>query len=363
MKKLTCAICLFGILLFTSPFITGNFVFADTLSDKQKQIDELEKKVAELQKQATTLSDQVAYYDSQIKLNLLKISQTEELITSISAKIDILESKLLNRASLLEKQIVLIYKQGSIDPLRLLLSASDFSQFISRLKYTQIIQATNRRLLHDTQVIQSNYAQQKALIEQSRVKLQSQKAILSAVKIEKENLLHQTKNSEAVYKQQLEQAQMELAAIQNALVSAVREGPVKKGDPIALMGNSGYPYCSTGKHLHFEVRVNDSWQNAETYLKNITDKNGVKIGSGSWDWPVTGNIQITQRYGKTPYSYRYLYSGGIHTGIDLVSDVEVIRAVADGTLYSSVQKCGSADLKIKYIDHGNGLKTFYLHVQ
>jgi peptidoglycan hydrolase CwlO-like protein len=333
------------------------------MADKQKQIDELEKKVADLQKQATTLSGQIAYYDNQIVLNQLKITQTEDLISSISAKIDILEGKLLSRASLLEQQIVLTYKQGSIDPLRLMLSSADFSQFVSRIKYTQIVQATNRQLLHDTQVIQSNYAQQKQLIEQSRAKLRSQKTSLAALKVEKENLLTQTKNSEAVYQQQLEQAQLELAAIQRALATAVREGPIAKGAPIALMGNSGYPYCSTGKHLHFEVRVNDTWVNAETYLKNLTDINGVNLGSGNWDWPVSGRIQITQRYGKTPYSYRYIYSGGIHTGIDMVSDNDVIRAVADGTLYSSIQKCGSADLHIKYIDHGNGLKTLYLHVQ
>lgn len=183
------------------------------------------------------------------------------------------------------------------------------------------------------------------------------------IRADKDNLLKQTKNSESIYQQQLAQAQLELAAIQNAIATAVREGPVKKGDPIALVGNTGYPHCSTGKHLHFEVRVNDAWVNAESYLKNITDKWGLKIGSGSWDWPISGDIQITQRYGKTPYSYRYVYSGGIHTGIDMISDGDVIRAVGDGTLYSSIQSCGDSPLKIKYIDHGNGLVTFYLHIQ
>jgi len=362
MRKILLFTLLLSLLFFTLLF-TGKSILADNIDDKQKQIDELEKKVIDLKNQAYSLSGQIVYYDNQIALNQLKIAQTEELISTISAKIEILEGKLLQRATLLEKQIVLTYKQGALDPLRLILSSNDISQFVSRIKYSQIVQATNRQLLHDTQVIQSNYAIQKQLIEQSRIKLKNQRTTLASLKTEKENLLTQTRSSEAVYQQQLEQARLELAAIQNALASAIKEGPVKKGDPIALMGNTGYPNCSTGKHLHFEVRVNDTWVNAENYLKNLNDINGVNLGSGNWDWPISGHVQITQRYGKTPYSYRYLYSGGIHTGIDMVSDNDVIRAVADGTLYSSVQKCGSADLHIKYIDHGNGLKTLYLHVQ
>jgi len=358
MKKIfTFILGLFLVFIFVSP------VFATPQEDKQREIEELEKKVSQLKDQAQTLSGQIAYYDSQIRLNQLKITQTEDLIATISGKIDALERKLEQRVDLLEKQIVVTYKDNFTDPLQMVFSSGNFSRLLSRLKYTQIIQSTSRRLLHDTQLVQSNYSQQKNLIEASKKKLQVQRVSLANLRSEKDNLLKQTKNNEAVYQAQLEEARLELAAIENALAASVREGPVKKGDAIALVGNSGYPNCSTGKHLHFEVRLNDSWVNAETYLKPITDKWGLKIGSGGWDWPVGGEIQITQRYGKTPYSYRYVYSGGIHTGIDLVSSSDVIKAPADGTLYSYVGKCGSSTLNIKYIDHGNGLKTWYLHVQ
>lgn len=342
---------------------SSSVVTADQLSDKQTQIEELEKKVTTLRAQAKTLSSQIAYYDSQIALTTLKISQSEILITTISGKIDLLESRLQERSLLLKRQIVQTYKQGQLDSFQLFVSSSSFSDLLSRFKYLQIIQAHNRRFLHDTQVVQSNYSSQKQLLEDSRARLQAQKLSLANLRLERDNLLKQTKNSESVYQRQLEQAQLELLAIQAALSSANREGPVKAGDTIALMGNSGFPDCSTGTHLHFEVRQGDQWVNAESYLKPTTDKWGLNLGSGSWDWPLRGSIEITQRYGHTPYSYRYLYSGGIHTGIDIVSSDPVIRAPADGTLYSSVQKCGNSALKIKYIDHGSGLKTLYLHVQ
>lgn len=343
--------------------VTLSPVHADVITEKQTEIQELEKKVVNLQSQAKTLTEQISAYDSQIKLALLKIAQSEEQIASVSARINQLEEKLREKSTLLEKQIIQTYKSGASDPMQLLFGSTSVSELISQVKYLQIVQAQNRKYLHDTQLVQTSYAKQKELIEDARKRLQNQKASLDIYRKERDNVLKQTKNNEALYQRQLEQARLELETIQKAMASAVKEGPVKAGDIIGLMGNSGYPYCSTGSHLHFEVRKNDTWVNAETYLKNQTDKWGLNIGSGNWSWPMQGALEITQRYGRTEYSYRYKYSGGIHTGIDMVSSDTTVRAVADGILYSSSEKCASATINLKYIDHGNGIKTLYLHLQ
>jgi len=348
-------------LVSTLGFSVGR-VLADNYDDKLRQIQDLENKVKELQGQAQTLTNQIASYDNQIELNTLKIEQTQDQITTLTSKINLLETSLQKRSALLEKQIRQTYKRGPIEPWQILLGSGNVSQAIGGFKYLQIVQTANRKFLHETQVVQTTYSSQKQLVEDTKKRLEEQKQTLANLRQERDNLLKQTQNNEANYQRQLEQARLELEAIERALLSGKNEGPVKAGDPIALVGNSGYPSCSTGKHLHFEVRRNDSWVNAEELVKNITDKNGLNVGSGSWSWPLNGAIEVTQRYGKTPYSYRYAYSGGIHTGIDMVSDDDVIHAPADGTLYSSNQKCGSSDLHIKYIDHGNGLKTLYLHV-
>lgn len=369
MKKLAIFLTFTLLLFHSSTLIAADddlFIpvpFGGEFEDKQKQIEELQRKVDELRNQAKTLAGQIASYDSQIELTALKISQTEIQIRDLSSKIDILENRLQERSSLLERQILSTYKEGGVDPLHVMLSAINVSEMISKFKYLQIVQNNNRRFLHDTQVVQTNYASQKDLVAESQAKLQTQKTTLTSLRAQRDNLLTQTKNSESEYQRQLERARLELEAIQKALINAKKEGPIKKGDAFALVGNSGYPSCSTGKHLHFEVRQGDSWVNAESYVKAGPSYEGTTIGSGSWDWPLRGSIRITQRYGKTPYSYVYKYSGEIHTGIDMTSSEDMIYAPADGTLYSYTTKCGSSDLNIKYIDHGSNLKTFYLHVQ
>jgi hypothetical protein len=55
------------------------------------------------------------------------------------------------------------------------------------------------------------------------------------------------------------------------------------------------------------------------------------------------------------YAFRSIGRGGTSA---------VIRAPSDGVLFSSSQNCGSSSIiKIKYIDHGDGVMSFYLHVQ
>ncbi len=225
----------------------------------------------------------------------------------------------------------------------------------------QLAQDNDRRIALRTQQIKINFSEQKNLREDKKVKLeelekqlQAQKTELNSQISQKGSILEQTKNDEKKYQQLLSQAMSEYEAINRAMETGQRVGEVKRDDPIGLFGNTGYPYCSTGPHLHFEVRENGQWVDPGKY-----------IGSGGpWSHPLSEPVRMTQGYGITPYSWIYTYSGGVHTGYDMVSDSsEVIRAPADGTLYASSQGCGGATIKIKYIDHGGGIVSFYLHVQ
>ena len=121
-----------------------------------------------MQSQSKTLSEQIATYDWQIQLAQLKISQSEDQIASVSARINTLEEKLRDRSKLLEKQIVQAYKQRASDYLAILFGPDKVSQLIAKFKYDQIVQTQNRKFLYETQMVQTSYAEQKTLIEQAK---------------------------------------------------------------------------------------------------------------------------------------------------------------------------------------------------
>jgi len=363
-KKVLIFIFLLGLLLVP-------IAKADTLQDIQNKIQEYTQKLTQLGEQSTTLQNQIAQFDAQIYLTTLKIQETEERIKLLGGRIDQLEVSLTALSNAFSQRAVETYKMARVgDPVILLISAPNLGEAVSRFHYLEKIQEADRDLLQKLQVAQNNYKVERTDQETLQATLTQQKADLNTQKAAKANLLTITKNDEARYQALLAQALAEQSAIEGALAAGVKVGPVKAGDVIGLIGNSGYPWCSTGKHLHFEIRKDGNWTDPVAYLQNKTVFNGqdgsgnVAIGSGNWPWPISDSIEITQFYGKTPYSWKYSYSGGIHTGLDMISSSsDLIRAPADGTLFKSAQSCGSSTINIVYIDHGGGLISLYLHVQ
>lgn len=370
-------------LLLLSFFLPGIPVRAVD-GDVNKTIEELTRKISELQHEENTLSKQISLLDSQISLTTLRINTIRSAVAKLTAEIgelageiERLEDLLTRRTELVLRRIPESYKRKNTSQFGMLFLSSSFSDFVARVKYIATVQEKDAELLFQLKATQNNFSERKNLredkkLEQEKLKkqLEQESASLARQKKEKQVLLDQTKNSETVYQKLLAQALAEKQAVDRALIDSVKLGPVKKGDPIAVVGNTGYPGCSTGAHLHFETRKGGTWVDPGGFLSSKRvkdDQNGgeTTFGSGSWAWPLEDTIRITQYFGKTPYSWRYQYSGGIHTGYDMVSTgSNIIRAPSDGDLYSSSQACGSGSIiKIKYIDHGGGVLSFYLHVQ
>lgn len=360
------------------------------LNDVKNRIKELEGKLNDLRSTAKTLQSQIDVIDNQIELTQLRINSTETEIQELTGdieiavgKVDKLEESIGKISGVLLNRIVATYKAGSLAQSPLFVNANNFSDYFTKMNYLRIIQAKDRKLLYEAQQAQLDYENQKNIFEDKKEKvvalqtqLEQYKTQIDAEKKSKEDLLSVTKNDEKKYQQLLAAAQSERSAIEGVIssIKLVNGTPVIKGQVIAQVGNSGAPYCSTGPHLHFEVRLNGGDVNPSSYLKpgvNFTytyaseqlGYYGSISPAGDWDWPLDEIIQINQGYGSHGYA-RSFYPDGVHHGIDMDSlSSSLIRAPKEGTLYKGATTCSGVPMNYVAVDHGGGVVSWYWHVQ
>lgn len=360
------------------------------LKDLQDQISQLQSQLDEARGQEKTLKSQLDYIDAQAKLSQLKIDEANAQINKLEREIDDLTGRIGRLSTTVDSitqvllgRIVQTYKYGEIDPIDLLFSSNGFSDLLTRFKYVQVAQANDKKVLYQLQATKATYNDQKNDRESRQQQmlvlkknLESYQIQLDGQKKSKQELLRITQNNEATYQQKIRLAQQEQAAILailNGGGNEVADGPIHKSDIIARVIVGPSP-CSSGTHLHFEVHQNNSIQDPNNFLSSTSYQYGDSDGGksegainphGSWDWPFSLPIYISQGYGMTPYAQVGAYGGGPHTGIDMYQGSFVptqVTAVHDGTLYTGGVTCNGGTLHYKKVDHGDGFSSYYLHV-
>lgn len=192
----------------------------DLRSCWQQQVDQARSEANTLQSAINIINGQVRVQSLRISQTIAEIEQLETEITTLSERIEGLSISLNRLSETLIKRVREGYKQLRLPYKNNIFAAESFNQFLSQSRYMSLASDQTLDLMKRTELQRLTYNQQKELkeskqqeVEQLRQNLQAQKNELDSQKASKDELLRQTRNSEAVYQQKLAEATAELNAL------------------------------------------------------------------------------------------------------------------------------------------------------
>ncbi|MGM9550740.1 MAG: murein hydrolase activator EnvC family protein [Clostridia bacterium] len=309
---------------------------AATKAELQKEVDEAKQNTANAKKQLdnvkankANVEKEVLSIDSEINRTENEIEQTEAAIAQSEADLIIKEQELqiaeqncMEYDDEFKNRARIMYENRTTSYIEVLLGASSFGDFLSRIELIKEIVEYDKKMLADMIASRNAIAQAKQAIEEEKALNESKRESLATLKEEldyrlesKSLLLTQLQADEEAYKKAYEKAEADEAKVQKEL-----EALAKK--------------------------------EAESGSKTVY------TGSGKFQWPVPNSKRITSKYG---YRIHPVYkTKKFHSGIDIGAAYGLpIVAAEDGTVVTA--KYGSGYGKYIVINHGSGITTLYGH--
>ena len=299
MKKKSLILTLIAVLTFT--MCAAGLAFAATESDLRNDLDDVEAAQDELSKKMAQIEKDVKEMQKKVDNLNYMINQTASEISNTEAKIEKKEKEMAEREDNLNERLKVMYKNGSVGFVDILLGSSSISEFVSNMEIIQKIYKNDVEVLETLQKEHDELQEIKATLKERKEKLAAQKTELASDKAELD-----TK------KKELEAEEDKLKAEADRLTAEI----------IKLM-----------------------------------DKNSPYVG-GEFTWPCPASRYISSSFGNRLHPTLHVWK--FHTGIDIgCASGKDIVAAASGKVIMSQWYGGYGNCVM--IDHGGGIVTLYGH--
>lgn len=313
---------------------------ASQLQELQTKREEIEKNLEQTNRSSNTLARELKNIDytiSQlnlsIKANKLTLEKLELEIDELKNNITDAHASLENRRETIQKLLVLLQQKDKENLFTLILKNKSLGEAMNEAQSITVLNQTLAQNINELKNLQNALSrklveeqQKKKEREIEKINLANRQYIVQDQKIEKKQLLTETKNQEKEYQEELK----ELVEKQQAIAEEIEK-------------------------VEFELRSKID----PSLLPRPTP---TALGL-----PIV-NTRVSQGYGKTKFA-RYGYKGKFHNGIDFAvpigtpvfaAEKGVVEMVDDQDKYKGCYR--GAYGKYIVIKHDNNLVTLYAHL-
>ncbi|MDD2446278.1 MAG: peptidoglycan DD-metalloendopeptidase family protein [Tissierellia bacterium] len=326
MMKKKVTVFLLIVLILSLTIIQAYGQDLDDLKRQQQninnQINSTKKEINNLQSQTKDISKQIKKIDLQMDNAATELDQVEKQLDNLNIQIDTTlaeleeaEQNVNEQEDTFNERLRVMYMNGDLGFLEVLLSSKDVGDFLSRKDMLKYIAEYDKELIVFMK-------EQRDIIEVKKTELEAQRA---SVEVAKANLEDRKKDLESASRQ--------------------------KED---LMGRLQLDIKSYEKEYD---KLNDFAKEIEGKIFKLQKNTGPYSG-GKMEWPVTGHNRITSYYG---YRIHPIFkTKKMHTGIDIAAPTGThIKSAAAGTVIYADWLGGYG--KAIMVDHGGGIVTLYAH--
>lgn len=342
-----------------SPFAGAN-QYGSEIARLQAENEHSHDKVNALEMRANNYEDAIAKLQSRINDLQAQIRTNQGKSNKLRQEIKVAETELKYQRDILGQNIKAMYLEGQISTLEMLATSNDLSEFVDKQQYREVVKDKIKNQVDKVTELRLQLKAQREKVEALIKEDELLRDKIADQRSEQSRLLRMNRSEQASFNAQIAKNNKKIdelrhaqAMLANRLASGVfvSLGPVRQGDVIGSVGNTGF---STGAHLHLEARNSSG---------NLVNPNNY-IG-GAWIRPVSGGY-ISQGY----WEYNTWYVNNHHPGIDYAGVTGApVRAVANGEIISRGCSQDSpffggtpAYGYAVVIKHNNGLFTIYAHM-
>lgn len=299
------------------------------LTDVTKRKKAAQAELDKLKGKKSSILNEIEQIDNEITAAEREIEIQQELIVEYDAMIAQKETELAEGQKREEEQyqklksrVRLMYEQGSMSYLSILLSSDDFSDFLSRYEIVSQLSKYDKNLFEQLKAIKESIAQKKQELETDRAEAVQIKTDLETNKTTLEKRMNERN------------AQMESIESAEAETKKLYKEIAEEEDRLA-------------EAIRKEIAAQAA-QSGSTYVG----------GTFMWPLPAANNV-VTCKYGMRTHPITGVYK--LHTGVDLRATKGTnIYAANNGTVTTATYNKAYGNYVV--IDHGGGVATLYAHM-